>query len=39
MESGVFRRHMKVKPGLTARFADGSINGADLGLRSGYWAV
>ena len=39
MESGVFRRHMKVKPGLTAPVADGSINGADLGLRSGYWAA
>jgi len=28
---------MKVKPGLTAPVADGSINGADLGLRFVYW--
>jgi hypothetical protein len=39
MESGVFRWQMNVKPGLTAPVADGSINGADLGLRFVYWST
>jgi hypothetical protein len=30
---------MKVKPGPTAPVADGSINGADLGLRFVYWTT
>jgi hypothetical protein len=30
---------MKVKPGPTAPVGDGSINGADLGLRFVYWTT